>query len=336
MHHRCLTVAATLGVLFPPGRSLVAQTPAAPKGQTTTAVKTALRPPRTADGHPDLRGIWSFANTTPLERPEQFAGRDTLSPEEAANFERESAAAGGFNSGPRGTGYDTRVWFERGEVTGRTALIVDPPDGKMPPMTAEGQSRAAVRAEGNRIRGSMEGGAGADGPEDRTIGERCILGFNSGPPMRPNAYNQNVDVFQTRDYVALLNEMNHMARVIPLDGRPRVAFRQWVGESRGHWDGDTLVIETTNYRGDAAEFSGFGATENLRLVERFTRVGDTLLYEFTVNDPATWTRPWTVQLPMTKGPQMYEYACHEGNYAMEHILSAARASERAAESGTGK
>ena len=156
--------------------------------------------------------------------------------------------------------------------------------------------------------------------------------------MKPVAYNHNVIVFQTGDYVAFLNESIHTARVVPLDGRPRTAFRQWIGQSRGRWEGDTLVVETTNYIGAGADYSAFGASENLRVIERFTRVDtDTLRYEFTIDDPVIWTRPWTAQLTMTRammpGPTMYEYACHEGNHSLENILSTARALERQAGDG---
>ena len=328
MHQRCLNLLAALGVLFLLGGPVAAQTPTAAEGQATTAAKKASPLLRTADGRPDLRGSWNYDDSTPLERPDQLAGKETLSPEETAQFETERDARRGFNSGSGGTGYDTRIWFERPKMSGRTSLIVDPPDGKMPPRTAEGQKRAMARAEARRR------GRAADGPEDRTVGERCLVGDNSGPPMKPIAYNHNVIIFQTRDYVALLNESIHRARVIPLDGRPRTAFRQWIGQSRGRWEGDTLVVETTNYVGAAADYSAFGASENLRVIERFTGVdADTLRYEFTIDDPAIWTRPWTVRLTMTPGPSMYEYACHEGNHSLENILSTARNLERQARDG---
>jgi hypothetical protein len=165
------------------------------------------------------------------------------------------------------------------------------------------------------------------GPEDRGVGERCILGFNSGPPMTPNAYNMNVQILQTPDHVVILNEMVHNARIVPLDNRPRHKIPQWVGESRGRWDGDTLVVETSNFYENT---SLRGSSPTMRLTERFKRVdADNLLYEFTVDDPLTWTKPWTAQVPMAKtaGP-MYEYACHEGNYGMTGTLSGARAVEK--------
>jgi hypothetical protein len=214
-------------------------------------------------------------------------------------------------------------WWDFGKKvvgTRRTSLIVDPPDGKMPPLTPEAQQRFATKmAAYSRA---------AVGPEDRGVGERCILGFNSGPPMLPSAYNNNLQIFQTDGHVALLNEMVHNTRIIAMDGRPHLPgqVRQWVGDSRGRWQGDTLVVETTNFLGETA-FPNSGP--NLHLTERFSRAdADTLLYEFTVSDPSTWTKPWTVQVPMRRSNEpLYEYACHEGNYGMMNLLSAARAVE---------
>jgi hypothetical protein len=209
-------------------------------------------------------------------------------------------------------------WYDRGtKVVGtkRTSLVVDPPDGKIPALTPEARSRL------DRERAARE--RPAEGPEDRSVGERCIMGFNSGPPMVPGGYNQNMQIFQTRDHVVILNEMVHNARVVPLDNRPFGSIRQWAGVSRGRWEGNTLVVETRNFSGTTA-FRGSSA--NLHLIERFTRVDkDTLIYEFTADDPTTWTRKWTAQIE-----PLYEYACHEGNYGMEGILSSARAVEREA------
>jgi hypothetical protein len=210
--------------------------------------------------------------------------------------------------------------------TRRTSLIIDPPDGRIPPMTAEAQKRAAARAA---IRARVP-----QGPEDRPAAERCIIGFNAGPPMIPSAYNNNVQLFQTGDHVAIFNEMIHEARIVPLDTRAHVGrgIGLWRGDSRGHWEGDTLVVDTTNFNDDARVSYDTPASATLHVVEKFTRVdANTLLYEFTVEDPATWTKPWSGQLPMVKtSDKIYEYACHEGNYAMEHMLSGARSVEKAA------
>jgi hypothetical protein len=303
-------------------------------GQTRSSPVNKV--PRTAAGKPDLQGVWDFRTITPLERPKELADKATLTAEEAAEFERtqtrnqdDRTPTPGATVNGAATNADVSrayndFWWDFGKkvvTTRRTSLIVDPPNGRRPALTPEAQTKAAAR------RAALE--RLAVGPEDRGVGERCILGFNSGPPMLPSAYNNNVQIFQTHDNVVLLNEMVHNARVIPLDGRPHLpsSVRQWVGDSRGHWEGDTLVVETTNFSRETA-FQNSGP--NLRLTERFSRQdADTLLYEFTVNDPSTWTQPWTAQVPMTLTSEpLYEYACHEGNYGMMNLLSAARAVEK--------
>ena len=212
-------------------------------------------------------------------------------------------------------------WWDRGDNvvgTRRTSLVIDPPNGRVPPLTEAGAQRAAERLRINQ--------SPTEGPEDRPLGERCITGFNSGPPMLPAAYNMNVQIFQTPDHVVLLNEMVHNARIIPLDGSDHGTLPQWTGVSRGHWDGDTLVVETKNY---LRETSFRNSGKNLHLVERIRRVDeDTLLYSFTVTDPTTWTAPWSVELPMRRSDlPLFEYACHEGNYGMDGTLTGARAVE---------
>jgi len=292
--------------------------------------------PRTADGKPELQGVWDFRTITPLQRPTELAGKEVLTDQEAAEFEkanqrnqdvREKTSRGVINGAPTNSDVERAYndfWWDFGKKivgTKRTSLIVDPPDGRIPELTEEGKKRQADRQE-RRERTAV-------GPEDRGVGERCVLGFNSGPPMLPSAYNNNVQIFQNKDTVVLLNEMVHNARVVPLDGRGHLGngVRQWVGDSRGRWEGDTLVIETTNFLGETA-FQGSSAS--LHLTEKFRRVdADTLLYEFTVKDPSTWTKPWTAQVPMVKSDDhLYEYACHEGNYGMTNLLSAARALDR--------
>ena len=292
-------------------------------------------PPRTADGRPDLQGTWSFATITPFERPTELGDKTVLSDQEAAEFEKVTAARAAQDTGrQRGTAADVGrayndAWYDRGtKVVGtrQTSIVVDPPNGRVPPMTADGQARAAARAAVRRQSGP------ADGPENRSLAERCLIGFNAGPPFVPSAYNNNIQIVQTRDYVMLQNEMVHDARIVPLDGRPRASstVRPWMGDSRGRWDGDTLVVETINF----SEKNLYrGASPNLRLVERFSRSAQGVLtYEFTINDPATWTRPWTGRLPLEKiDEQIYEYACHEANYGMDGILKGTRAEERAAQ-----
>lgn len=321
--------------------SLTAQTPAgqtpAPAAAKRAPAATKSTTLRTAWGAPNLQGTWDFRTITPMERPPELAGKATLTEKEAEEYERkiveERNADKRHDTKVRGTANGTAetedvalayndFWWDRGTKvigTRRTSLLVDPPDGRFPPMTPEAQKRMA--ADEARRQGL------ADGPEDRSLGERCIMGFNSGPPMVPGGYNQNVEIIQHRDYVVLLNEMVHNARVIPLDGRQPANIPQWVGESRAHWEGDTLVIDTKNFHQST---SLRGSSPNMHLVERIKRVdADNLLYEFTVDDPTTWTKPWTAQVPMVKSEGLiYEYACHEGNYGMFGILSGARAVEK--------
>ena len=300
-------------------------------GQAPKAPAKKWTPARTPDGRPDLQGVWDFRTVTPMERPGEFAGKQVLTDEEAAAVE-EQAAQGRIDRAPRegDPGTYNQFWFDRGTKvigTRRSSLVVDPPDGRIPPFTPGGQKRVDARAQDRQHP--------AYGPEDRSVGERCILGFNAGPPIVPGGYNQNIHFFQTPGYVVIVNEMVHTARIVPMDGRPHGNIRQWVGDSRGHWEGDTLVVDTTNFY---FETSFSGSNPNLHLIERFTRAdADTLLYEFTVDDPTTWTRPWTAQIPMTKNDQpMYEYACHEGNYGMFGILGGARADDKAAEQAAKK
>jgi hypothetical protein len=317
------------------------QSPPARKPATTAP---AWRAPRAADGHADLQGTWNYSTITPLERPTELAGKEYLTEEEAAAIAKveadhrsranpatldEARQIPGFGAGLEGPlAYEFRIWWDRGTVvkTRRSSLVVDPPSGRLPPMTEGGQKRQAAERERRRLRPS-------DGPESRSAGDRCLVGISAGPPMLPNTYNNNVQIVQAPGFVVIHNEMIHDARIVPTDGRPHGNIRQWAGDSRGRWDGDTLIIETTNFSADTdflAAASFRGASRNLHLTERFTRVAaDTLLYEFTVDDPATWTGTWTAQLPMTSTDEpIFEYACHEGNYSMPNILSGARFGEK--------
>ncbi len=292
--------------------------------------------PRTAWGHPDLQGVWDFRTITPMERPEDLAGREFLTTEEAAELEQTRAAENAARDDQEPddiVGNYNTFWFDRGDSvigTRRTSLVIDPPDGRIPALTPAAESRRAAMTEARKNTGPHEptpGGWVDDlGPNGLQV--RCVTGFNSGPPMTPGAYNNNVQVFQTPDSVALLNEMNHNVRVVPLDGRPHVGLRQWTGDSRGYWEGDTLVVETIGFIRETSFMRG-GASADLHLTERFTRVSpQVLLYEATIDDPTTWTRPWKYEVPMQSNPEpLYEYACHEGNYAMEVILAGARAEE---------
>ena len=291
--------------------------------------------PRTDWGAPDLQGVWDFRTITPMERPEDLGDKAFLTEEEAAERERNAverdielweAEARRTEPGGNVGGYNN-FWMDRGTRvigTRRTSLIVDPPNGRLPEMTEAGQAR---RAAG---RGSFSDQIQAS-YTDFSNADRCLMGFNAGPPITPGGYNQNVQIFQTPDHVVLMTEMVHTVRAVPLDGRPALdeSLAQWSGDSRGHWEGDTLVVETANFDVDR---NWRGASAGMRLEERFTRVdADTLEYEYTVTDPETWVTPWTVNLPMVRSDlPLFEYACHEGNYAMETMLTGARTEAAAA------
>ncbi len=321
---------------------------------------------RTPFGHPDLQGVWALQTLTPLQRPAEFAGRATLTEEEAAKLEEDAAREQrtevtladavanrklereGLRPSTSGStaaaasiaiyGFN-RVWYERGTRvtrTRQTSLLIDPPDGRMPPLTPAGEQK---RAE---LLAAMEIPAG---PEDRSLSERCIKSGGQGPPMTPGGYNKNIQIFQTPDHVVIHQEMIHEARIIPLDGRPHHPLRQWRGTARGHWEGDTLVVETRNFIGQGA--IGFrlpigNPDENLVTVERFTRVdATTIRYEATANDPTVWTQPWTIAYDIEKKEgiegQLFEFACHEGNAGaggvpptMVNMLISARERDKAA------
>jgi hypothetical protein len=305
-------------------------TPVPVAGQVNTKVasKTWIAP-RTADGQPDLQGLWTNATITPFERPKDLAGKEFFTEAEAAAYEKR--IADNSNRDRRGSTAESDVagayndfWFDRGSKivpTRRTSLVIDPPDGKVPPLTPEAQQAAAARAGISR--------RPPEGPEDMGLPERCLLWPTAGPPLLPSGYNNNYQILQVPGYVVILVEMIHDVRIIPLDGRPHLPqnIRQWMGDPRGHWEGATLVVDTTNFT-DKTHFRG--ADQNLHLIERFTRVDpNTILYEFTVDDPTAFTKSWKGQAPLTKtaGP-IYEYACHEGNYSMWNVLRGARAQEK--------
>ena len=308
---------------------------------------------RTAWGAPDLQGVWDFRTITPLQRPEELASKEVLTNEEAAELEEEAVLNDVDRPPPDGSvgGYN-RFWFDYGTNVvedRRTSLIVDPADGKLPPLVP--QALEQIGSFGDEVPEQRpiryrSGGAGTDGPEDRGLSERCIVGFNAGPPMAPGAYNNNFQLLQTENYVVIFTEMIHDARIVPLDGRPALpeGIRLWMGDSRGHWDGDTLVVETTNFTDKIGYYISspsprrpiaLGSGETFHLTERFSRPDiDTLLYEYTLTDPDTFTKPFTVLIPMRRSEsQIYEYACHEGNYSVPLMLSGARALERAEQDG---
>jgi hypothetical protein len=319
MSQRFLGVASVLfGIVALAVVRPTAQVPAAP----ARAAKP-YAPPRTADGQPDLQGYWTNATFTPLERPAEFAGREFWTPEEAAAYEKQRVTQ--FNSqSAEDIHYDNVIWqtepYTKGVTSLRTSLITDPKDGRVPPLTLEAQRRAAERA--------ARRGNPSDAIQNRTIAERCITWGSDVPPMMPAGYNANFQIVQGAGYVVVITEMIHSARIIPLDGRGHLGqtIQQLTGDSRGRWDGNTLVVDTTNFT-DRTAFRG--SADKLHVTERFTRVdADVLKYEFTVEDPTTWTRPWSGEIPIKKmGAPIYEYACSEGNYGIANILRGARVEE---------
>ena len=309
---------ATFAVVSP------APAPAAAQGE-------ALRTPW---GAPDLQGIWDFRTITPMERPEALGDQEFLTAEEAANLEQATvdrnaqllAAEARRTEAGGNVGAYNNFWMDRGTRTvsnRRTSLIVDPPNGRIPPVTADGQARKDAVA--------VRRGRPAYGPEDRSIGERCILGFNAGPPMEPRAYNNHAQLFQTPDHIVILNEMVNDSRIIPLDGRDHLPehVTQWRGDSRARWEGETLVVETRNFHTDTAFSERQGSSPDMVLTERFTRIDEeTLLYAATMDDASTWTQPWSFEVTMFRTDEpVYEYACHEGNIGMDGILAGARADD---------
>ncbi len=352
MAHRILAVLLVPAALAAP---LAGQTPGG----------EADDPPRTSWGDPDLQGVWNYSMNTPLERPAEFGARAVLTEEEAAvraqadtrlRFEQDNRTLA-IEAAPAGgdVGGYNRFWTDLRRTPRQASLVVDPADGRIPPLTAAAEE---WHAETRRIRRGISVDAPTPGGFVEDLGRRglftrCILGFNSGPPMIPTLYNANVQIVQTPGHVALLNEMVHSTRIVPLDGRPPVspAIRQWLGASRGRWEGDTLVVTTTNFTDQVFDPSNGPRARDgddpaappseriemlggnmrplgrgLTLVERFTRTGeDTLLYRFTMHDPAWYTAAWTVRIQMARsnGP-VYEYACHEGNHSLVNILAGAR------------
>ena len=287
--------------------------------------RAAYSPPRTADGRPDMQGYWTNGTYTPLERPAEFGTKEFMTREEAAAYAKRRDDQ--LRAQPRDNiHYDDAIWQSERDVKGltslRTSLIYDPPDGRIPPMTAEGQRRADARAAERKLRGP------ADSAPARALSERCIVWPHEGPPMLPAGYFPNLQIVQGPNVFVVMQEIIHNARVIAYDDRRPLghAIRQYLGEPRGRWEGDTLVVETTNFT-EATQFRG--SSSALKVTERFTMLDrDTIQYRFTVNDPTTWARPWSAEIPLlrTEDP-IYEYACHEGNYGLPNILRAQRVAD---------
>ncbi len=316
--------------------------------QAQTSLTGKWTPPRTPDGHPDLQGIWTTQTFTPLERPARYAGQEFLTEEEATELTKlltqpgvdplalgifaatdEQRRARTLQNDP--THYDNALWLATPQVKAlssrRTSLIFDPTDGKLPPLTPEARQRAAAR----------RAAGGFDSYENRPLQERCIIWTHEGPPMMPPPYDDVLQILQAPGYVVVYRELATAPRVIPTDGRPHLSekIRQWTGDSSGRWEGDTLLVDTTNFN-DKTAFQGSSAA--LHVVERFKRVSaDRVLYQFTVDDPQTWTTPWSAEIPMVQaaGP-LYEYACHEGNYGLANTLNGARFTDKESAAGTGR
>jgi hypothetical protein len=315
-----LTVVAVLAIALP-----------------VAAQSKAAKPPRTPDGKPSLEGTFNFATITPLQRPQQLAGKTVLTDEERAAFEqaentRQNRDLFDPEKGQPSAGYPGRAdggvlsynefWYERGNkmtADKRTSLITEPADGRIP-MTPEVARKSAQNGR------DMYLGLAND-YEDRTLADRCLMGFNAGPPMHPGAYNNNLQIVQTPKYLVIMTEMVHTARIIPINGGPHGTLRKWNGDSRARWEGETLVVETLNFH---AGTSLPASSSSTKVVERFTRVdANTINYEFTVTDPTTLTSPWSAKFPLNAIDEpLYEYACHEGNYAMPGILKGARLQEK--------
>ena len=314
-----------------PGRAV--QQPVTPRPTSAATPGAKAAPFRTPWGDPDLLGVWSYGTSTPLERPSAMADKAFFTPEEAASREAEldpNRPNQVRPAGPDDPGTYNQLWLEPGGVAlhMRTSLIVDPPDGRLPPLTDDARRRIAARVEYLRLHP-------ADSWLDRPGNERCLI-YHGAPPIG-TGYANAYQIFQAPGQIAILDEVVHDVRMIPLDGRPRPQIPRWSGESRGHWEGATLVVETTNYSERAELLPGsplrFPASRQTRAIERFTRTSqDRIDYTFTIEDATVYTRPWTAERPMPRLPGyvIYEYACHEGNHAMEGILAGARAEEAAA------
>ena len=320
-----LVTVAVAGQASKPAPKPAPRTGEAPAARSLALTKpnSSYKAPRTVWGEPDLQGVWSYATTTPLSKPDAAGDKTFLTDEEVA--ELAEATAKRQDSAPRAgdPGTYNNFWWDRGVSIGRTSLIIDPEDGKLPPLTPEAQKARAARAAYQREHP-------ADSYLDRSPTDRCIM-YHGVPPL-PSGYNNTYQIFQTRGMVAILDENIHHVRLIPMDGRAHLpsSLRHWNGDSRGHWEGDTLVVDTMNF--NARTTLRYGGSSNTHAVERFTRVSDDVIdYRYTITDPTVYTKPFTVAIPMPRrNDRIYEYACHEGNHSMEAILSGARADERRA------
>jgi hypothetical protein len=341
----------TLGVIFSIAVGIAVLNPLSLGAQRDQSSKSG-QSLKTPWGAPDLEGVWDFSTATPLQRPPELKDKAELTDAEIAEQLDKAVQARAKQDSSKTRAGDTgtynRFWTDEPRVSKQTSLIIDPKDGRLPPYAPAAKKWLA---ENEVLRKGVAGDAPTPGGFVEDLGPRglfvrCIVGFNAGPPINPGAYNQNVQIFQARDHVALLHEMVHNARVVWLDGRPPVSshITQYNGDSRGRWEGNTLVVETANFGKEVYDpsYPGGGMRPNLngtfKLVERFTRTApDTLVYEFTITDPTWYTAPLTVRVPMTKNPlPIYEFACHEANYSMEGILRGARLLEAEGANGSSR
>jgi hypothetical protein len=328
--HTCALAAAGIALLIAPAHA------AEPAAKDAAKPPKSWAPPRTSDGQPDLQGYWTNGTYIPLERPKELGTKEFYTEAEAVAVEKKKLQEDNSQAS-NDIHYDNVIWqgdkYAKGSPNLRTSIVFDPPDGRLPPLSPQGQKRAAEMAA------LLPRRAAAESAEVRTLAERCITWGADGPPMLGSTYNANFQILQNADSVVVLTEMMHDARTIFLDGRPHVAanVHELAGDSRGRWEGDTLVVDSTNFT-DKTNFRGPPATARqdifsspqLHVTERFTRVNaETIVYRFTVDDPGTWTKPWSGELIMRKanGP-IFEYACHEGNYGLVDILAGARAAEK--------
>ena len=340
---RLLVILAALSISVASGQTPKPATQAKPGVKPAAPANRPFTPPKTPWGDPDLQGVWNDATSTPLQRP-NGKDKDILSDEEAADFQKDLEFQ--LSRDRRDGGPDVDVnraynehWMDarRLKITEdrRTSLIVDPEDGRIPPTVPLSPEREKARAARNGANARFNAGL-PENYRDFSLPVRCIIRTDS-PPYLPTIYNNDFHIFQSPGYVVIAPEMIHSARIIPVDGRPHLNknLKQWLGDTRGHWEGNTLVIETTNFRTDDGVIFQNANPDTYKIVERFTRVGPTQInYEFTVSDPMTWTKPWTARIPWNRidpNEQMYEYGCHEDNYDEVHFLSGARSREKKGE-----
>ena len=293
--------------------------------------------PRTEFGVPDLQGVWNFSSSIPMQRPLKYGNRQFLNVKEIAELEARSEARDeASDAAIPGTGVDEAYndfWIESAGLGQErlTSHIIYPINGRLPALQEKAYRPILGELPARPVRSALGATFATDGPEDRPLSDRCILGFNAGPPVNPSFYNNNIQIVQNQDHIVILTEMVHDARIVPLDGRPHAdeAIGQWTGDSRGHWEGDALVVETRNFNGLTHSFSRMGSSKNKKLVEKFTRVAaDRIDYEFTIFDSDTFTDQIVGLIPFYKvAGQVYEYACHEGNYGMVNILRGARVAD---------